>query len=290
MGRALIEKTINDGNNHEYKNTVSHSYNLDGSLATLTYPSGNVVTYTVGAAGRVTQVSDPSNDYVYYSSTSGLPEYSPQGEVANIVNGYITSSGAGIVTSNVYNDRLQPILLSASVGSTSVYSLCYDFHLGVAINSGPCALNKNTTGDNGNVSQVLDHVDSTRSAMYQYDVLNRLSQAATVGNGTNCWAESYTINAWANLTGCGGVTGYTGCATEPLSASASTKNQLSILTYHAAGNVTNDGNGNQPIYDAENRITRDASVNYYYDADRFRMEKDSGTLLACRSVPDSVVL
>ena len=54
--------------------------------------------------------------------------------------------------------------------------------------------------------------------------------------------------------------------------------QLSILTYDAAGNVTNDGLGNTPTYDAANRIVTDQGVSYYYDADDVRMEKSSGTM------------
>lgn len=91
-------------------------------------------------------------------------------------------------------------------------------------------------------------------------------------------SEAYTVDAWANLTNRSGVSGYTGCATEGLSASANTHNQLSILTYDNAGNVVNDGNGNQPTYDAENRIAIDQGVTYSYDASGFRMEKSSGTM------------
>ena len=68
-----------------------------------------------------------------------------------------------------------------------------------------------------------------------------------------------------------------GCKTEGLSASASAKNQLSLLSYDAAGNVTNDGLGNQPTYDAENRIATDEGYTYSYDADGVRMEKASGS-------------
>jgi RHS repeat-associated protein len=278
MGRPLLESRINAGSK-QAKLSVGYTYNKDGSLNTLAYPSGDVVTYTVGGADRVTQVSDPSNAYMGYSAS---PMYAPHGALASMVNGS-TGGSTGIVTSNVYNDRLQPILLSASVSSTAAFSLCYDFHLHIAISqssSNPwCQFNAYPTGDNGNVFQVLDNVDSTRSAAFQYDPLNRLSQAATVTTtGSNCWAESYTIDAWANLTNRAGVSGYSGCTTEPLSTSANTNNQLAILTYDAAGNVVNDGNGNQPTYDAENRIVTDAGVNYYYDADGFRMEKSSGTM------------
>lgn len=69
-----------------------------------------------------------------------------------------------------------------------------------------------------------------------------------------------------------------GCATESLNAPATSKNQLSGLSYDAAGNVTNDGLGNTPTYDGENRIITDAGVTYSYDADGFRMKKSSGTL------------
>lgn len=68
------------------------------------------------------------------------------------------------------------------------------------------------------------------------------------------------------------------CLTEPLNAPATTQNHLTGISYDIAGNVVNDGNGNTPTYDAENRIATDAGVNYYYDADGFRMEKSSGTM------------
>src|SRR5258706_15636981 len=69
----------------------------------------------------------------------------------------------------------------------------------------------------------------------------------------------------------------TGCSTEPLNVTASSQNHLIGISYDIAGNVLNDGNGNMPTYDAENKIVTDAGVTYYYDADGTRMEKSSGT-------------
>jgi RHS repeat-associated protein len=66
--------------------------------------------------------------------------------------------------------------------------------------------------------------------------------------------------------------------TESLSQTASSQNHISGLSYDIAGNVLNDGYGNTPTYDAENRIATDAGVTYYYDADGVRMEKSSGTM------------
>jgi RHS repeat-associated protein len=275
-GGQLVESRSNkDSATINFK--VTYTYNLDGSLKTLTYPSGDVLTYTPGGAGRATQLSDSANSYVGY--TGNFATYAPNGSLAGMTNGH-TSSFAGIVTKNTYNDRLQPILHSAGVPSQAqLLSLCYDFHLGVAVTSAPCTFPAYTTGDNGNVQQIINFVDSTRSATFAYDNLNRIQQANSITTtGINCWGETYIIDAWGNLTNRGGVSGMTGCATEGLSSTASTKNQLSILSYDLSGNVTNDGGTNHPTYDVENRIAIDASVTYAYDANGTRIKKSSGSM------------
>jgi len=289
MGRIQTEARKNQGSSAITK-TSGYTYYKDGSPNTLTYPSGDVLTYAVGAAGRVTQMSDSANSYVGYSGHPAT--YAPQGALAGMIQGN-TSSFAGIVTSNTYSDRLQPILISAGVsGGSSIFSLCYDFHLHQAISSTPCSFSSYSTGDNGNLFQIINNIDTTRSSAYIYDSLNRIAQAYTLNTtSANCWGETYSatqtapgvlpatsgIDAWGNLTNRSGVTGMGTCKTESLSATASTKNQLSILTYDAAGDVTNDGNGNQPTYDAEKRIATDAGFTYQYDADGVRMNKSSGS-------------
>ncbi len=286
MGRPSLESRIDLNPGNGPKKNVGYTYYLDGSLNTLTYPSGKILTYTVLGAGRATQAIDPNNNYVMSA------KYAPHGALTSMTNGY-TSSFAGITTLNSYNDRLQPITLSASVGTSTVFSLCYDFHLGVAIVSAQCNFSRYTTGDNGNVFQIVNNADSTRSSAYIYDPLNRIAQAYTVNlNSANCWGETYSatatasgvlpstpgIDAWGNLTNRSGVSGMAGnCYTEPLGVTATTLNQLSSLQYDPAGNVTNDGFSNQPTYDAENEIVSDAGVTYSYDADGKRMEKSSGT-------------
>jgi uncharacterized repeat protein (TIGR03803 family) len=124
---------------------------LDGSPKTLKYPSGDVITYAVGGAGRLTQLSDSSNNYVGYSGNVAM--YAPNGSLASMTNGH-TSTIAGIVTSNIYNSRLQPILLSATVGQNSLFSLCYDFHLGVAVNSTPCSTPYGGPDNDGTVFKI----------------------------------------------------------------------------------------------------------------------------------------
>jgi RHS repeat-associated protein len=269
MGRPLFEARDNKGSSAKVY-TVGYTYFKDGSLNTLTYPSGDVMTYTVAGAGRPLQLTDSGNNF----ATSAA--YTPSG----LLNGM--TSGNGIVTSNVYNDRLQPILLSAGLsGHSPVFSLCYDFHSHTAISSSPCTFSAYTTGNNGNVFQIINNVNTAASTAYKYDLLNRISQGNTLSTtGSYCWGETYSIDNWGNLTNRGGVSGMGSCTMEPLSASATVLNQLSGIgvVYDAAGNVTNDGNGNQPTYDTENRIATDAGVTYQYDADGVRIEKSSGTM------------
>lgn len=257
MGRVAQENTkdLNSTNGTPSKSII-YKYYLDGELKTLTYPSGDVVTYTASAAGRTTGVTDASNNYVAAPSTA--PMYTPSGLLVGMKN------GTAIATQNGYNNRLQPVTLSADTSAATFMSLSYDFHSG--------------NGDNGNVFQIVNNLDSSRSAVFQYDALNRIQQANTVTTtGANCWGEVYTIDNWGNLTNRSGPSGMTGCATEPLNAApASVKNQLTGLTYDAAGNVTNDGS-HTATYDAESRIVADAGVNYSYDADGQRIEKSNGT-------------
>jgi RHS repeat-associated protein len=279
MGRPLVDARVNVGSS-AIQGNIGYSYNKDGSLNTLAYPSGNIVTYTVGAAGRVLEVSDSSNNYV---GSSLAPNFNPNATYAP--NGALVAMGSGasgisvgIRTNNIYNTRFQPILLSAFVNNQPFFSVCYDFHSGAAISSPPCTFSASTTGDNGNVFQIYDNVNPANNAVYKYDPLNRVSQASTIATTGNCWGEVYAIDAWGNLTGRTQPSGMSGCSYEPLSASVGTNNQLSTLVYDAAGNVTNDGLGNQPTYDTENRIATDAGVTYQYDADGVRTHKSSGTL------------
>ena len=273
MGRTIFEARNDKGSSGgPSQHNVQYAYFKDGSLNTLTYPSGNVVTYTVGGAGRVTQLNDASNNYVTPSSCSNslaivAEKYWPFGGLGGICLGKTSTSG--IFRQENYNTRLQPVSVEAIPvnSSNAILWRGFDFHLG--------------SGDNGNVFGIQDLVNSIQSTAFTYDPMNRIVQANTTAtSGSGCWGEIYTIDPWGNLTNRAGVSGMGSCYTEGLSATATSKNQLSGIgvLYDAAGNVVNDGNGNQPTYDAENRIATDAGVTYSYDADGYRMEKSSGTM------------
>jgi RHS repeat-associated protein len=273
MGRIANEKRTIVGTSNITNTTTYAPYNLDGSVQTITYPgTGTVITYLYSKAGRAISGEDNgnSNDYAYSAT------YAPFGGLTAL-----TMGTAPIKLANAYNNRLQPLLISASAGST-IMSLCYDFHSGIAYAS--CLFPAYTSGNNGNIFQIVNGRDSNRTQNFNYDALNRIANAYT--NGTN-WGESFTIDAWGNLTNRGPYSGKTNY--ESLSASATGQNQLTGFGYDAAGNMTSN-NGAGYTYDAENHLVFTGGYAYFYDGDGNRVKKcTSSAAFSCQSSPSGTL-
>ncbi|HXN72919.1 MAG TPA: hypothetical protein VN861_10250 [Candidatus Acidoferrales bacterium] len=270
MGRELAEQRTS---NSITKNTA-YTYNLDGSLATLTYPSGRIITYAYSAAARPLSAIDTANSINY--ATSAL--YSPAGGLSSLTN------GASLISTLYYNTRLQPCRISVkSSGSTptsctdsanigNILDYTYNFSLGSA--------------NNGNVTGITNNVDTTRSQSFTYDHLNRILTAETTStyatSPTHCWGESYTYDQWGNLTAIGvASTSYNSCTQESLSVTALSNNQLSSTgySYDASGNMLTDGR-NTYTWNAENQLKSvdGTTYTYTYDGDGHRVEKSNGKL------------
>jgi RHS repeat-associated protein len=253
-------------------------YNLDGSVASIG-SLGFQVAYTFNGAGRPLSALGP-NTYVQSNGAT----YAPFGGLSSAKLGL-----QPITITNAYNNRLQPVLISATAAS-SIMSLCYDFHSKTTISSSPCTFPASTTGDNGNVFQIVNNRDSNRTQNFLYDSLNRISQAYTSGPN---WGETFGptatnpgvqptspgIDAWGNLTNRSGVVGKT--LHEGLSCAANVNNRLGScsLGFDAAGNTILNGS-TAYTYDAENRLIATAGISYIYDGDGKRVEKcTAGTTL-----------
>ena len=271
MGRLLQERRTIGTIKGEYENDA---FNLDGSVASMT-SLGYGVNYTYSGAARPLTALQSATNLVTAAT------YAPPGELAGMTLGSATGF-AGITVADAYSDRLQPILLSAASPSATVFSECFDFHLGVGVTGpSPCSFSANAAGDNGNVYQIVNNRDNTRNQNFIYDSLNRIEQAYSSGTQ---WGETFGptatspgvapttpgIDSWGNLTNRSGVTGKTNL--EPLSVSAGTNNQLSGFGYDAAGNMTSNGSASY-VYDNENRLIATAGDSYIYDGDGQRVEK-----------------
>ena len=302
MGRILQEDRTIGSATAKYNND---SYNPDGSVASVTALGYNV-TYTYDKAGRPITAENSADPFNFVTSAT----YAPPGEL-----GTASLGATPITVTNYYNDRLQPILLSAAASTTSLFSECFDFHLGVAISTSPCTFSAYTSGNNGNVYKITNNRDSThgRDQNFIYDSLNRIQQAYSTGSGTYSWGETFGptatgagvppstpgIDSWGNLTNRSGVTGKT--YTEPLSVSAGVNNRLASFGYDSAGNMTSNSSTTY-VYDAESRLVWTSGYRYIYDGDGQRVEKcaaatsttpcptsgTSGTLYWRGTAPDAV--
>lgn len=257
---------------------TSYAYYLNGDLFEVFYPGPKGppdYQFHTGenAAGQVTGAGD-----IYFQVLQNVT-YTPTGQLAT---GLVGPSGSydGSTISNTYNNRLQPVSMTASTYTgTPILNLTYNFNLG----------NGTSGTDNGNVIQIVNGKNNNRTQNFVYDPLNRIWQAYTTGSN---WGETYSpttyapgtafsssnagIDAWGNLTNRSGVTGKTGSENALNCAPASVKNQLTTClgsnAYDLAGNLENNG-GVTYTYDAENRLIATGSTSYIYDGDGNRIEK-----------------
>jgi hypothetical protein len=130
---------------------------------------------------------DTSGNSINYATGA---TYGPDGAMTGFVSGN-SSTFAGITNTYTYNKRLQPVNMSASAPSQTVYSIGYDFHYGA--------------GNNGNVYGITNYKDNTRNQSFGYDQLNRLTSAQNAGTDctalvlqskTKFWGNNYGYDAW----------------------------------------------------------------------------------------------
>ncbi|MBZ5532066.1 MAG: hypothetical protein LAO20_11595 [Acidobacteriia bacterium] len=261
LGRMTSETRVISG----ISKSLSYGYNLDGSLKTMTYPSGRIVTYTPDSVGRPVSTVD-SNGANYVTSAA----YNAASSLTSLVNGNSTSF-AGITKSFLFNPRLQLCRITA-YSSGSVPGSCTD-----AANHGNLmdrGYNYNLgAGDNGNVMGITNYRDTTRSQSFIYDALNRLTSGWSAANtGAMSWGETYSIDPWGNL------------MIAPMANKANGgnfqhagdyQNHAAGLGYDAVGNMTNYTAPGQFVYDQENRLLSTAGMTYTYDANDERVLKSN---------------
>jgi RHS repeat-associated protein len=230
-------------------NNIVRTYNLNRALSTLTSPTGYVYTYSYSAAGRALSLADIGSGITYAQNA----HYAPPGELASASHGL----NLAVTESNSYNSRLQPTVLSVSSSAMpQLMSFSYDYDQGGGSN-------------NGDVIQITNNRDITRSTAYTYDKLNRLKTAQTLY--TTTWGDAYVYDPFGNLL----QKNVTQGTAENLQVTVDVNNHISTsgFTYDAAGNLVWDGN-NALNFDAENELNPATGYVYSYDGDGRRVEKN----------------
>jgi len=284
MGRTGVQSRTTNSKTK----TTSYTYNLDSSIASLTYPSGRTVTYTPDSAGRPSILQDNLTGLYYATGTcpngisgSGVC-YAPQGAIAQV------QYGASLVSTHIYNDRLQPCWTYATTGTPLAPShLCSDST--TAGNMLDLKYNFNLGSDNGNPTSITNNLVADRTQTYAYDQLNRVTTAHTTATFSSdaavCWGQTFSYDGsgnWSNLLSIARISSaYTGCTQGGLTASVDNYNRIVGVTYDTAGNVTNDGT-NSYAYNQENQLcglsSNCNSPTYIYDGDGNRVEKSGSKI------------
>ncbi|HEY3357994.1 MAG TPA: toxin TcdB middle/N-terminal domain-containing protein [Polyangia bacterium] len=234
-GRRTRYETVIDGVTY----AISHTYDLAGQVATVTYPDGEVVTHgygTSGAAlGRLVSVG---------SKVTGV-SYTAKGQMASI------TYGNGVVTSFGF-DATGEHTTSIQVGGLATINYAYDVNARIVSMTSP------------QLGQV--------NWGYSYDSLGRLTQATNTAYGA--YTQSFGYDAGGRMTMQTGVGAYTyGAATHPHAVTAAGTN---TYAYDANGNMT-AGAGRALTYNGDHKpVTITAggvTTSFVYDAQGQRVKK-----------------
>jgi RHS repeat-associated protein len=244
--------------------SISYAYNFDGTPASITYPSGRLVTYSTSNAERSLSETDASSGFQY----AILASYAAPGGVQAVIYGRAGTFN-GITESRAFNNRLETTSIQASSSTGSGLNLGFGYSL--------------PGGNNGSISGITDNRDTGRSLpTILYDPLNRITQAKTQAtSGTDCWGQGFSPDALGNLS----TITVTECTAGALSVTVNSSNQFTptpTYVYDASGNMTADGTGYAYAFDAENRMksstgTPLGNFTYTYDGHGMRVEKSNGS-------------
>lgn len=304
MGRVLLDQRTTNS----LTKSTTYSYNFDGSMATLSYPSLRTLTYTPNAAAQPVSAVDTAYSINYAVGPTTCPNgqspvptggvcYTPIGTVAALQN------GSTLVTTSYYNTRLQPCRVAVNSSGTAPTScgdgghagnvLDYIYSFDLSTMNTPCSSSFTSPTNSGDVASITNNVTSARSQNYCYDTVNRILKAETTStSGTYCWGEQYGYDAWGNLLSITAITPqYNGCSQESgFSNTMSASNQIVGFCYDAAGNLLAQSappcSSPTYTYNAENELTSTAGVTYTYDGDGKRVEKSNGKLYWYGTSPD----
>jgi RHS repeat-associated protein len=231
--------------------TLHYAYRIDGSVSTLTYPSGKAVFYEADHAGRTIRAHNGVT--VYADMTAGGIDrpFTADGRVRQM------KLGNGLWETRDYRtpDATTLLQLGTQPNASELLQLEYTYE---------------PTANNGNLSQhVIRRGSIAWAQFYTYDALNRLSNVSEAG----AWARTYGYDRFGNrwVASSAGLT--LPDVHEPGTGTVFNRqtNRLNNALYDAAGNqVQAPGHPLTLGYDAENRLVRAESVasgNAYFGYD-----------------------
>jgi RHS repeat-associated protein len=240
--------------------TIQYHYNPDGTLASLTYPSGRVVTTTEDTLGRLAQIATNGANILTVGS------YNSAGNILSV------TYGNGMQGAYGYNQQGQLSSIEYDASGSKVMDLIYDFGGG---------------SDNGQIQGITDAVSPAQSTRYIYDELGRLKAAQTSDlSSANSWMLKFSYDRYGNRLSQIPAAGNASMPLNEISIDPTTNRVTSSgFAYDEAGNTTSDGLYSYR-YDAANQLisvapggSTTATATFVYDVSGLRINKNGTTYI-----------
>ncbi len=225
---------------------TGYSYDTNGNLETITYPSGRTVTYTHDLADQVSGVTT-----------------TPPGGSSQTVAANVTHNPFGGIASLTYGNGL-----ARTVGYDQQYRI-------TGIQTGGIQNLTYTPDNNGNILSITNNLDASKSKSFTYDALDRL-WTATGPWGILGWGYDKVGNRLTQT----GVDPSTYTYTTGTNRLASVTGALNkTFGYDAHGNTTTE-NSRTYTYNQNNRLVQATEGgilgDYVYNATEQRVVKTAG--------------
>lgn len=228
--------------------STSYSYNKNGAITSMTYPSGRVVSYAInltkGRPQTITARVSGTNTNLLSSIN-----YMPFGPVSNA-----TFSNGRILT-RTFDPKYRML---TNVVSGSVLSLSYDY------------LNGSCIEQESNIRCINDTITPGNNKTFTYD------DRYQVKNTTGPWVtENYTYDKNGNriTKGTNGNTTTYNYSVGTNRLSSTTGAEPANYSYDANGNITSDGSSSYSYGDTNRLSVLVLTVLYTYDAKNLRIRK-----------------
>lgn len=223
--------------------SLLYTHDLSGNLTQITYPSGRLVNYQRDSEGRLTGVTTQANAGAGAVTVASNVTHLPFGPV----KAYTFGNG---ITQTVSHDQAYRVTDIEALGTGTVLDLNYGYD------------------GSHNITSIANQGDPTRDQSFQYDNLDRLSQAIGL-YGQLDYGYDANGNRTQKTTVNGGTTietySYTGNRLDQVDIDDGSSQTQRVFQYDAAGNVTQDSRSDGTVYDLT-----------YNDANRFaNLDRDT---------------
>jgi RHS repeat-associated protein len=248
LGRKILEtRTTGSG-----AYSTGYSYDADGNISEIVYPSGHIVDYSRNALGQITGISWKSGVGATAVPIISSAAYRPFGPLQSATFG----NGLDLQKTFDQDYRLTHILVEDASTSTNYLSRGFAHTDGI------------------NLTGITDSVASSRTEAYGYTNANRL-QTATGLWGSLTWGYDGVGNRASELLNAGTTSAYTyPSISNKLTSVTQGATTLRAFTYDGGGHITDDArSGVTQSYTYNNRgriaaatIGGSPAASYSYDA------------------------